>query len=107
MPHIKEKDWKLLRSMKDEKLAFFCDRVFAKLDNVIKNKGTESHQAYRKLWKTLRREDDKIAAMFDDLKRSNAVRKLGAWRRYGILTDEELQQFSEETRNSVVLLSEL
>ena len=90
MKPIREKDWKLLRSMKDEKLALFCDRVFDRLDDIIRNKGPESHKAYKRLWKTLRSEDHKIADMFDELKRSNALQKLGAWRRYELLDDEEL-----------------
>jgi hypothetical protein len=54
-----------------------------------------------------RAEDERIALMFDDLKRSNAVLKLGAWRRYEVLSDDELKQFSEETQRNAELLSEL
>ncbi len=107
MNSISEKDWKVLRSLKDEKLAKFCDAVFEKVGTIIANKGTESHKAYLELWSVMRDEDEKLGAMFDDLKRSNAVRKLGVWRHYGMLSDEELARFSDETRESVVFLSEL
>jgi hypothetical protein len=39
--------------------------------------------------------------MFDDLRRSNAILKLASWRSKGLLSDEELNRFSEETRLSI------
>lgn len=107
MKSIPEKDWKVLRSLKDEKLAKFCDAVFEKVGTIIANKGTESHKAYLELWSLIRDEDEKLGAMFDELKRSNALRKLGVWRHYGVLSDEDLALFTDETRDSVVFLSEL
>ena len=107
MRSIPEKDWKVLRSLKDAKLALFCDGVFEKVGKLMEEKAEGSHQAYLALWGLLRDEDEKMGEMFDDLKRSNAIRKLAAWRHYGMLSDEELLQFSEDTRSSLVSLSEL
>jgi hypothetical protein len=39
--------------------------------------------------------------MFNDLRRSNAVLKLVAWKRYGFLTESELNGFSEETQSTI------
>ena len=52
--------------------------------------------SYRNLWSVLE-EDKEIAVMFNDLKRSNAIFKLTAWKRNGLLSNKELQDFSETT----------
>ncbi|CAM5195052.1 hypothetical protein [Alishewanella longhuensis] len=44
--------------------------------------------------------------MFNDLKRSNAVFKIAALKHYGVLTDEQLAQFSQETQEQVARLCE-
>ena len=92
-----ERDWKKLRSTKDEKLNIACAKIFKKVEKLLKNDRKTRHERYLALWKIMRREDREIGRMFDDLKRSNATSKLIAWRQNGLLSDEELAQFSEQT----------
>jgi hypothetical protein len=99
MRSIAEKDWKLLRAMQDEKLDTACEKILAKINNTITNKENENHKAYLKVWKIVKSEDRKIADMFNDLKRSNAVLKLAFWKQNGLLTEQEISQFSPETRS--------
>ena len=91
--------------MKDELLNVACERIIEKVETTIKGRGKKSHEAYLKLWKILNKEDEEIATMFDNLKRSNAVYKLAAWKRNGLITDEELAQFSEETQETIRILN--
>ncbi|EHR39363.1 hypothetical protein AJE_17205 [Alishewanella jeotgali KCTC 22429] len=58
------------------------------------------------LWKLINKEDEAIAEMFNDLKRSNAVFKIAALKHYGVLTDEQMAQFSQETQEQVARLCE-
>ena len=102
---IPERDWKILRSMKDEKLDVALLRIFEKIEKVMKNERQSLHKRYLSLWKTMRKEDRKISRMFDDLKRSNAINMLIAWRHYDLLSDEELAQFSERTRATIEFLT--
>ena len=105
MNGVPEKDWKVLRAMKDELLNLACERIIEKIQAVIDAREGKNHAAYLQLWKLLPAEDKKIAIMFDGLKRSNALQKLAAWKRYGLLTDDKLELFSEETREIIRLLS--
>ena len=98
MNGIPEKDWKVLRAMKDDLLNLACERIIEKIQAVIDAREGKNHDAYLQLWKLLHAEDKQIAIMFDGLKRSNALQKLAAWKRYGLLTDDKLERFSEETR---------
>lgn len=107
MRNIPEKDWKKMRSIKETVLNMACERILKKVKRIIENKENNNHTAYIKLWKLMRAEDNEIALMFDDLKRSNARIKLAAWKRSGLISDEGLKEFSEETQESVNTINEL
>ena len=104
MSGIPERDWKQLRAMQGDILNAVCEGVFQKIEPLLANRDGRQHQAYLRLWKLLKPEDRKIAAMFDDLKRSTALEKLGLWRYYGVLTDELLARFSSETQQTIQAL---
>lgn len=104
---ISEKDWKKLRSLQDQALNIACERIFHKINKVIESRGAESHKYYLKLWTVLREQDEEISLMFDDLKRSTATFKLSVWKRNGILSDENLKEFTEETQKRIESLCEI
>jgi len=101
MNSIAEKDWKLLRSMKEEKLNHACGEILQQISKEIEFEGNERHNSYLKVWKILNSEDRKICEMFDDLKRSNAILKLVSWKQNGLLTEQEISKFSEQTRSVI------
>ena len=105
MGKIPEKDWKQLRTMKDKKLNQACEAILNNVESEIKNKGNENHKSYLKVWKIIDSGDDGIAEMFNDLKRSNAISKLVAWKRNGLLTENDLKKFSEGTRSTIEALA--
>ena len=105
MIHIPESDWKKLRSMKSDVLNFICKRIFEKIDEISSEREGQEHKAYLKLWKLLNREDQAIAFMFDGLKRSNAIPKLAAWKRNGVISKENFSKFSDETQHKVEALN--
>ena len=98
---IPEKDWKKLRALKETAIKIACERIFYKINTLIESRGSESHKYYLKLWKVMKAEDKKIALMFDDLKRSTAIFKLSMWKRNGILSDDDFEEFTEETQQRV------
>lgn len=107
MSSVPEKDWKRLKKLKDEKLNKACSNILQKIESEIKGEEKNSHEVYLKVWKLIEREDKKIAEMFDDLRRSNALYKLASWKIYGLLNDEELSGFSEETRSTIEKIESL
>ncbi|MFC1890093.1 hypothetical protein ACFL4G_10090 [Thermodesulfobacteriota bacterium] len=107
MKGVRESDWKKLRDMKGDVLHFACERIFAKIEDVMRERKGKEHEAYRKLWRLLKEEDREIAIMFDDLKRSNAIRKLAAWKHNGVISDEDFSAFSDETQQSANALVEI
>ncbi len=107
MNRISERDWKRLRKMKPEVLEEVCTQVFIVVRELIDGKSGSNHKKYLELFRLMRKHDCEISEMFDDLKRSNAMQKVAAWRKYGFLTDEALSEFSEETRSTVEFLDSL
>ncbi len=104
MKTVPERDWKALRAIKNELLNIACKRILEKVQSVAGDRDRTAHKAYLEIWRILKDEDYEIALMFDDLKRSNAIHKLAAWRRNGLLTDERLAKFSDETQDTVRFL---
>ena len=101
---ISEKDWKIIRSMKDRILNLACCRIMSNVSMIIENDKDNAHAKYLELWEMLTNEDNNIALMFDDLKRSNAITKLAKWKMHDLITDEEMLQFSKETQEKVRIL---
>ena len=106
MRNIAERDWKKLRDMKDDLLQVACGRILDKAAKLVAQRKDTDHKTYRALWKMLREEDREIALMFNDVKRSTAFFKLATWYSRGLIDNDVLQQFSAETRESVLLFSQ-
>ena len=107
MQDIPEQDWKIIRKLKDKLLQKACDNILAKLKSIIADKQSNSHKTYLDLWKTLKKEDQELGLMFDDVKRSTALFKLATWKSSGLITDIDFEQFSEETKNKINIIEAL
>ena len=98
---IPERDCKKLRAIKDAALNIACERIFQNITKLIDSRGAESHKYYLKLWKVLQEKDKEISLMFDDLKRSTAIFKLAMWKKNGILSGEDFEELTEETKKRI------
>ncbi|MFO8089966.1 MAG: hypothetical protein R6U13_09045 [Desulfatiglandaceae bacterium] len=101
MPDIREKDWKIVRSLKDAVLDRACQRILEKVSTIIATDDKSAHTRYLELWKTLKTEDKDIAFMFDNLRRSTALQQLARWKFNNLVTDEEMKSFSDGTLEKV------
>ncbi|MFO7945063.1 MAG: hypothetical protein R6U51_12265 [Anaerolineales bacterium] len=101
MPDIREKDWKIVRSLKDAVLDRACQRILMKVSKIIADEDKSTHTRYLELWKTLKTEDKDIAFMFDNLRRSTALQQLARWKFNNLVTDEEMKAFSDGTLEKV------
>ena len=100
MIDIKESDWKYLRNLKKELLNRLCNRI---LDDVRTECGMEkrepdAHEQYLKVYGLLETGDRMIAQCFDDWRRSNVIFNILFLIKYKVITDEEVAQLSDETK---------
>jgi hypothetical protein len=98
---IPETDCKKLRSLKTRALNDACVRILNAVAQIVQKRDGREHEAYIELWELLQKEDNLIALMFDDFKRSTAFYKLAAWQRHGLVSESDLALFTEETQTTV------
>ena len=79
MRTIPETDWKKLRSLKTRALNDACARILDAVAQLVQKRDGRDHEAYLALWELIQKQNDLIAVMFDDFKRSTAFYKLAAW----------------------------
>jgi hypothetical protein len=95
---IPEADWRALRKLEKVALERFCERVLQECASILGDTGRTAHERYLALYDLTRDRDRELSRAFDDLRRSTAVLRLMAMRDLGVITDEELEAFSPETR---------
>jgi hypothetical protein len=106
MRAIPETDWKKLRALKTRALNDACARILDAIAQIVQKRDGRDHEAYRALWELLQKQDDLIASMFDDFKRSTAFYRLAAWQRHGLVTESDLALFTEETQATVKAMNQ-
>ena len=105
MKDLPEADWKLLRLMKDTLLRRASRTAIEHVHRFVIGPDDDPHKVYLALYRALQAEDDKIGAMFNDMRRSTAILRLGQMIRHGVIRPDELQAFTQETRDRARELS--
>ena len=98
---IKESDWKLFRRLHAIALERFCQRIIEEVGSATSSCAGGYHDCYLKLFELMRNRDREMASAFNDPRRSNAFILLANIKELGLLTEDELMQFSPETRDAI------
>jgi len=101
---IPERDWKKLRSFKPEMLNVLCERINKKAEKLINSDDKNEHEKYIELYRYINDADRTVALCFDDWRRSNIRTKISALLSENLLTDEHVQELSDETKRTVDFL---
>lgn len=95
---IPESDWRQFKRVRAELLERFCACV---LDEVVaaaaSTQGT-AKERYLRVFKLIEERDKEFRNAFGDHRRSTADEQLFIMRKMGLLTDADLDGFSEQTR---------
>lgn len=94
---IPESDWKLFRKYHPVALERFCQRLLSEVGRLTSDEGKSSHDRYLALSELIHRRNREIAAAFNDLRRSTALRQLAEIQSHALLSKEELAGFTPET----------
>jgi hypothetical protein len=103
---INESDWRVFRRLHSIALERFCKRVLEEVREGAECK-TDYHDCYRKVHRLIRNYDKRIAVAFDNPRRSTAFVLLANIIDEGLLSAEELKQFSQEAQAQIKLIQEL
>lgn len=93
---ITESDWKLFRKPHPVAVERFCKQILHELEAVSADDSKSCHQRYLDIFKLIECRDKELAHAFDDLRRSTALIYIIAIYGRGLLTEDELNGFSQE-----------
>jgi hypothetical protein len=97
---IKESDWKVLRRLHSIALERYCQLILEEV-KLATACNDSYHDCYLKVYRLIQDRDETMARVFDDLRRSTALVLLLNIINEGLLTDEELKQFSQELQSRI------
>ena len=97
---IKESDWKVFRRFHSIALERYCQGVLEEV-KLATACNDSYHDCYLKVYRLIQDRDKTIARAFDDLSRSTALVRLVIIVNEGLLTNEELKQFSQELQGRI------
>lgn len=99
---LPERDWKYLRSIEKELLDTLCKNINQKADEILSRAGFENeHARYLVLYQHIEASDEIVANCFNDWRRSNIRFKLLLLGRQNVLTEEQINDLSDEARNVI------
>ncbi len=104
---IPERDWRVFRELHTIALNRLCERVLNQVRKTVDKPAGSPHETYLKLYKLIENRDEDIAHAFNDFRRSTAVRQLAIIYSMGLIAEDELGRFTDETVKSVRNLSEI
>jgi hypothetical protein len=104
---IKESDWKVFRRLHGIALERFSQRVLEEVRLATAECKDGYHDCYLKVYELIRKRDKAMARAFNDPKRSTAFILLVNIIEEGLLTDDELSQFSPEAREAIEVIERL
>jgi len=101
MRDIPESDWRQFKRVRQVLLERFCQRTLDDLAAMLRARQGSAHDQYRRAYELIAKRDKELACAFNDFRRSTAVMQLVIMRGMGLLSDEELRVFSEQTQQTV------
>ena len=99
----RESDWKKFTKLKKIALERFCASVLDESRVLCEKETLTAYERYHDLYKIIHKRDKELGRVFDGHSRSRADQQLRDMYNKGLVTDEELSKFSEETQNLVTL----
>lgn len=101
MRRIAESDWKTFKAVREEALDRFCHQVLHECRAICDDDSRTAHERYGNLYGHVRDRNREMARAFDEFSRSTAVLCLMQFQHLGLLTEEEIAQFSDDVRRSL------
>lgn len=110
MESLSKKEKKVAREIIEKGLQIEFEKCLNDAYDVLlnwKNKNNGNREAYHLLYDTIQKNDKHIARRYDGMTGSSYVFIIAAQYRDGIISKDDLKEFSEKTQNSIILLSRI
>ncbi len=91
-----ESDWKKFVKVKKSSLDLFCQKVNSELAERLSNNEKSAHDIYLDVYQFINKKDKLLANTFDGHSRSKACLQLLQMRNQNLVSQEQLDEFSDE-----------
>jgi hypothetical protein len=98
---IPESDWKLFRQLHPIALGRYCQQVLDEIARIAADTKETPHERYLKIYKVVQQRDRTISEAFNDLRRSTAIMRLLTICSHGLITEDEIGRFTQDTRDII------
>jgi len=95
MGSISERDWKYLRSIKDDLLATLCAHINRQAQEILQRPHVAEAEKYRQLYRHMEASDQIVAECFDDWRRSTMWITVRILAGHGLLQSEHIRHLTE------------
>ena len=102
-----ERDWKYMRSIRDEMLDLLCTRINEQAVAIATAEDGTPHERYLELFRHINDSDKVVAACFNDWRRSALGERIVFLRSHGLLADSQLLNLSGPAREWIAKLEGL
>jgi|SRR5882724_5428703 len=103
MREIAEADWKIWRRLSKMALDRYCQKVLNEAAEYA-NGASSGHQRYLDLYSYIQKCDETIGSVFNNPRRSTAFFSITNARRQNLISREELNEFSDDTKLAITIL---
>lgn len=97
MQTIPERDWMVFKSLYDRAVERFLDRSMKEVEALV-GSGKPAQKRFLEIQAKMREQAKDCDTIFNGFSRSRASMQILIFRRWELITDEEVQMFSEETQ---------
>jgi hypothetical protein len=104
MRSVPESDWKVFKKLHSIVLDRFARQVLDETEALLKDNSKSPHEIYLAIYKLIQRRDKEMGDVFNDFRRSTAFWQIAMMHSRDLLTEQEFQQFSPETRDSIIAI---
>ncbi len=101
---LSKREKKIAREIIEKGLQVEFAKALYDADTVLQNwksKETDNRTAYHKLYKTVKDNDKHIARRYDGMTGSRYIDTIAAQLADGIISNDDLKEFTEETQNEI------
>ena len=96
-----ESDWKLFKRVRELALDRFCRQILEECTSICGDTSKTAHERYGELYGHLKDRNREMARAFDDFRRSTAILCLMQFQKLGLLTEEEIEEFSPDVQRAL------
>ena len=98
MRELPERDWKAFKKIRDRLYTDLCARINREAGEILNDETLTEEEKYSQLSKHIKSSRKIVNSCFSRYSRSSLPLTLVVLRKYKLLTDEHLKNFTEETR---------